>query len=200
MKTVTTLSYVSIATGVLVLAGCSDPTAATQANLKLVVETYLQKSKACIDTTVPDSGLLPKDELPKHATKRALIKAGLVQLERRLALGGGDMVRYTFTAKAEPFLQPGRKRTQITTYSTLCFGKKELISIDQIGAPADFRGLRASRIKYTYRTILDANATWLNDPEVQQELGLKLDGTQAEMGAVLTASGWVDEITYGAIR
>lgn len=206
-------SLILAAVAVLV-AGCSDPKAANEKNLKVAMQSYL-------DTAYPRCYILQKfpttvqfvekkGSQQEKETLRTLTKAGLLfekEIERKeikdIFDGGGmkALVKVTFDLTDEGkkyYKNDVQKNFKGEGMGGFCFGKATVKAITQFSEPGDMLGQKVSRVNYEY-TVSDL-PKWATSPEVTSSINsLKADAesnatpVKALNAAILTNNGWVHE-------
>lgn len=193
----------------LVLAGCSDPKAATEKNFKSAMQNYL-------DTAYPRCYFASNfpvikadwDIGGKNAALAALEKAGLlsakeIQQEEKQMFSAQTRtvtkLSYDLTGEGKKYYKlDGTTTHRGETIGAFCAGKATVKSIGQFTEPAEMMGQKISRVNYEY-TVTDLPA-WAMSPDVQQAVGgLKADAQSASspikgvVAMILTNNGWVHE-------
>lgn len=193
----------------LVLAGCSDPKAASEKNFKSAMQQYL-------DTAYPRCYFASNFPAVKadwniggrNDAMAALEKAGLLsvkevqQEEKQLFSEKTRMVArlsYDLTAEGKKYYKAdATSNLRGEKMGALCAGKASVKSIGQFTEPAEMMGQKISRVNYEY-TVTDLPA-WTTSPDIQRTIGgLQADAESASkpikgvVAMVLTNNGWVHE-------
>jgi hypothetical protein len=107
-------------------------------------------------------------------------------------------IRYQATAAGKPFIHPSENHFLGGT--DLCFGKHRVQAIRSSTVPADFMGMRMSRVTYTWKLEPEP---WTSDPAIRTAfpaIAEALDKPEGEAtdALVLTNKGWVNEHAIGS--
>lgn len=188
-----------------VLAGCSDPKAASEKNFKVAAQAYL-------DTIYPKCYVIQNFPITKDYyqgdTRNSLIalaKAGLVQekeLSRKDVRDWGGEKRIQVKSSFE-LSETGRKfyKQDVASayggkYSGFCVGKAEVMEVVRYTEPADTFGQRLSQVNFTY-TVKDlpdwAKSSELIEavPALKPDVGSDVEPLKRTDTFVLTNNGWM---------
>ena len=161
-----------IALAVLV-AGCSDPKAASEKNFKAVIQKQLDDAypKCYVVQTFP---AVPNPYLTQElAGFKALLTAGLLaekEEPHEVADGwrGKTMVVmqtvFDLTEEGKKFYKADVGGFLTKGQGGLCFGKASVQEITQFTEPSDMMGMRGSNVSFTY-SVSDFPA-WAKSPEI----------------------------------
>jgi hypothetical protein len=202
-KTVLLMSLVGI------IAGCSDPKAANEANFKTAMQNYLNTAypKCYVLQKFPASiqaGFDLFDLKPKFV---ALSKAGLLaETEQTEVQNTGFGGKRTITKTVFDLTPEGKKYYKEDAGQSMsgnriggfCGGKATVTAVTQFTEPSDLMGQKISRVNYEYK--VSDFPDWAKSPEVQAQVkGLKADVESDSVPlkaldvALLTNNGWVHE-------
>lgn len=193
----------------LVSAGCSDdPKAANEKNFGHAAQDWLdQEFPICV--VYGNFPLVPPllDVRGEGKTLQAMAKAGLVTgtpAEVEDLFGGKTQsMRYELTENGKKYYFPDRAESLLggNKLGGLCFGKGQLESVENFTTPAQFIGLLASQVTFTYR-VTDI-PDWVQDGPVADDLSGKREFKEIlasrqtpirkTQGFIQTEKGWVHE-------
>lgn len=199
------------------VAGCSDPKAATEKNFKVAMQSYLDTAypKCYILQKFPTTAqfIEKKGAQQEKETLKTLTKAGLLfekEIERQeikdIFNGGGmkTFVKSTFdlTDEGKKYYKNDIKKNFMgESVGGFCFGKATVKAITQFSEPGEMMGQKVSRVNYEY-TVSDL-PKWATSPEVTASINsLKADAesnvtpVKALNAAILTNNGWVHESLF----
>jgi hypothetical protein len=184
----------------LLLTGCSDPKAASDANFRATLQSWFDEHPVC--ATLVTMGEVPIVREARGGIDQkpidAAVSAGLLSVEpfravSRFGTAPEDFRRYTPTDKGKAAI---RKDDRGWGSVDICFARRQIDSIENYTEPADMAGIHLSRV--TYRYSLADVAPWVNDTAIKAALpaiGRTLAKSPAEATdtLMLTNKGWQHE-------
>jgi len=193
-------SSITALAAALLIAGCSDPKAASDANFKTALQGWFDEHPVC--TTLVAMGEVPieREARDRIGEKQidAAVAAGLLSVEPfravpRFGTTPVDFKRYTPTDAGKAAI---RKDDHGLGSVDICFARRQIESIDNFTEPADMAGIRLSRVAYRYR-LADV-APWTGNAAIKAALpaiGQMLARSPAEASdtLILTSKGWQHE-------
>ena len=179
-----------LAAGIVVIAssGCTDRTAVSKENFAQIINADYATNGDCLFTrslSFPYR-VSPGDKLLADTRKQleALSSEGL--LTRTTMTDNGESL-IVFGMTPEGRKVPGSGR--------FCYGKREVVSVDNYSAPSEFRGVQMTHVGYHY--MMKDSATWAKAPAVKTAFPTVArslsDGAVDEATLVLEKEGWTLE-------
>jgi len=187
---------------VALMAGCSDPKAATEKNFKVVIQKTLDKAyPRCYIT-----GDFPavSDMMRNESELKALVSAGLASVkdEPHEVKDWGKartVIRptYNLTEEGKKFYKAdANKAIMGGTKGGICFGKAAVKDIKEFTEPSSAGGVQMTQVKYTYE-VSDVPA-WAKSaeiltavPRLKQDVESEKTPVDGMDVMVLTNNGWV---------
>lgn len=186
----------------ITITGCSDYKAANEANFKVAIQAYLDKTYpyCYLETKFPTDGkvgFLNND----HAILNYFVSLGVVSVKDELYNGEIKPI-YNLTDKGKEVfksnIEQDMKGNQLGGF---CFGKATVKEVVNFTEPSDKFGYAVSKVKFTYTVDfpswvkpLEINIPRASLPNVKKlKTDLKSQTTPIEDAAILglTNKGWV---------
>lgn len=190
---------------ILLLAGCSNPKAASKSNFRAALQTWFDAHPECVSIGPSDALTVRADAFAgSNRIPDALARAGLVTREEGTETSPGGngaaesykVIRYHPTAKAGNAIR--KADDQFIGGTDLCFAHRQIEEVTGFTEPGDMMGMRVSQVDYRYR--LRDVAPWATDPNLRPVLPslssriANIEGNdKAEL--VLTNTGWINELS-----
>lgn len=196
----------------VILTSCGgDIKAANEVNFQNALNAHYAEFKECLNVgRKPNSvGIIGEiQQREKGKSKEALFFHGLEELgllesvaypkESRNwgKITVTNYIGYKFTDEGKAFLRPAE--LDVGFFSTgnpkLCYATREVVEVTSFTEPADFNGVKASSVKYTYK--LTDVAPWVNSPVIAIKFrrlpnDLASESLDSDDELVLTNNGWV---------
>ena len=189
---------------VALVAGCSDPKAATEKNFKVVIQKTLDKAYPRCYITGNFPAVSDKFMLSKEKELKALVSAGLASVKDephevkdwRGKTSTDIKPTYSLTEEGKKFYKAdAHKAIMGGTEGGICFGKGTVKDIKEFTEPSSAGGVQMTQVKYTYE-VSDVPA-WAKSAEILTAVPrLKQDVESEKMSVdgmdvmVLTNNGW----------
>lgn len=191
----------------LLLAGCgSDPQAASKSVFKKAISAWNDAHPVCIKFSEDLPIEVPAKDAARRAGMDALVAAQLMTATpiskepATFGYGSGPQphIRYQPTAAGKSFIHSDANHFLGGT--DLCFGKHRVQAIRSFTAPADFAGMRMSRVTYAWKLEPEP---WTSNPAIRTAFPVIADALDEPEGEatdalVLTSDGWVNEHAIGS--
>lgn len=189
---------------VALVAGCSDPKAATEKNFKVVVQKTLDKAyPRCYIT-----GNFPavSDMMRSEKELKALVSAGLASVKdepHEVKDWGKPRTvikpTYNLTEEGKKFYKAdAHKAIMGGAEGGFCFGKATVKDIKEFTEPSSAMGVQMTQVKYTYE-VSDVPA-WAKSTEIMTAVPRLKTDVESEKTPVngmdvmvLTNNGWVSQ-------
>lgn len=198
----------------LILSACgNDPKAASEANFKKALNAHHAKKKECfrVGSEPNDEGVI--QEFRTDASRQdkqlafynSLQNSGLLETVTYKkdtknfsgqVTGKSNWIGFKFSDEGKTYLRPSELDNGFfsTGAPQLCYGTPQVVEITNFTEPAEFMGVKASSVQYTYK-LVDV-AAWANDPIISTRFKLMAErlsnqAIEKDDDMVLTNIGWV---------
>jgi len=182
----------------LIIAGCSNPNAATKENFTKTIQEHLNNKypicyfKGSFPTTTKKFDISGNNKILRALSKAKILSEKEISREEIEIFKKETIITYSYklTDKGKKYYSSSKKG--------FCLGNAKITSINTFSEPAEMRGYKISRVNYSY--IVTGFPEWAKNKEVSSSLrGLKND---IESNAkprnetdvlILTNNGWIHE-------
>ena len=181
-----------LAAALLLATGCKKTTDNTS-NYKSAINTFLSQNQSCLwKQPIQFPAQVNTSDTDKTAGYDALYNQGLLDRttadkKKLLGLVNKQVTNYDLTAKGKSDWKPSNTDP---SFGNLCYGHREVSSIDSSNATGDQPGATASvAYHYSFASVPD----WAKNPGVQSafpNVAQNLAGGSATATLVDTAGGW----------
>jgi hypothetical protein len=189
----------------LTLLGCSNPKKPNDANFKKAIQEALDHQPVCISAPVPTqrpdfNGVQRPDAMLDALVKVGLVSATPATITQNDFISGRTKiqgVQYELTEKGKKFLTTDKRMAGMSLLgpsSTLCYARKEVVSIVRYSEPSSAMGQTMSEVTYTYK--LAGVADWAQDEAIQKaflparQMAAATTPEEAKIALVLMSDGW----------
>lgn len=179
-----------MAAGIVVIGttGCTDKTSVSKENFAQIINQDYASTGDCLFTrSLKFPYRVGADDKLLNDTRHqldALASEGLLS-RQQVQEDHENMLQYAMTEEGRKVPGDGR----------FCYGTREVTSVDNYSAPAEFRGVQMTHVGYHY--MIKDSATWAKAPEVKTafpQVARSLSGQPVdEATLVLEKEGWTLE-------